>query len=1178
VDVPRYLRLIVTGKYAEALAVIRESIPFPAICGYVCPAPCELKCQLAGVTDAPEAIRVLKRFVADQASGERQDHRPAPSTGKRVAVVGSGPAGLTAAYYLTLQGHRPTVFEALSEPGGMMRTGIPAYRLPRAVLDAEIEGIKKAGIEIKTGIRIESLDGLLGQGYDAAFVAVGAHRGIRMGIAGEESPWVIDALSFLREIHLGKPPAVGKSVAVVGGGNSAVDAARTALRLGAEEVTIVYRRGRVQMRAYPEEITEAIREGVKIVFMATPSRISAQGGRLRMVCLRTKSSGKDPSAPPQPIQGSEFVVEVETVIVAVGQEPEIPKGFCISLEGKTIRIDPDGMATSRPGVFAGADCVTGPRSVIEAIAAGRKAAIAIDRYLGGRGIIEERRAPSEEVAPPVAKGYPPPTAIRNETPLLSVAERFSGFPLVELGLSPESACLEADRCLKCDLSIKAEASKCRSCFICQLVCSLRFEGAFDTSRAAIAIQPETNSDSDAEVRISFTEQCDGCGLCIRYCPFGALTRGTSGKCGEGKTGRKEEIARPAKEASAAPAHTVGGYAGKILRVDLTNERITEEIWDEATLRKWVGGVGFGAKVLYEEVPPGVQWDDPANRLIVAGGPFGGTMMGGSATISFSAKGCLTHGATSTQANGRMGAFMKSSGADAVIFEGIAKRWLYLYIHDGTAELRDAAHLLGKDTWETEDKIKAELGYSDRQMSVFCIGPAGENLVKYAGIFGDKDHCAGHNGIGAVMGVKKLKAICAPLGRTPIKVASPKKLLPMIETIWHEVQKDPGGKKIFNYGTAGSYETGEQRVAGGTLPVKNYLTNLYPEARLMTCQYVRERWNAVPKPCWACGSHHCHMVTITDGPYRGMKVEEPEYEMFAAWGPLVGNTDPAETLVMSNLLTLLGLEGNEAGFITSMVIELYEKGVLTKEDTGGLELTWGNNKAIRTLLERITRREGPFAAMLAEGIRHAAESLGEEAKKCAVYTMKGHAPRGHDHRAFWRELFDTATSDIGTYSSSYLGPADPDTHSLKDRFSPEQVSTHIAKTKGRRQFEDALGVCNFCVRSPMRFLLEAFNSITGWDFTVKEAQDVGLRVANLMRAFNLRHGMGADLEKPSPRWGSTPVDGPAKGISIAPHWEGMLDNYYCLMGWDRKTGRPCPETLRALGLDFVVADLWPDDKA
>ncbi len=489
VDVPRYLRLIVAGKYAEALAVIRESIPFPAVCGYVCPGPCEVKCQLAQVTDAPEAIRVLKRFVADHASGERQDHRGMPATGKKVAIVGSGPAGLTAAYYLAMQGHRPTVFEALPEPGGMMRVGIPAYRLPRAVLDAEIEEMKKAGIEIKTGTRIESPDSLLAQGYDAAFLAVGAHRGVRMGIDGEDSPGVIDALSFLRQVNLDKGPTVGNRVAVVGGGNSAVDASRTALRLGAKEVTVVYRRTREEMRAYPEETNEALREGVKIVFMATPSRISAEDGRLRMECLRTKPSGKDASVPPQPIKGSEFTVEAETVIVAVGQEPEIPQGFSVSLKGKTIQVAPDSMATSKAGVFAGADCVTGPRSVIEAIAAGRQAAIAIDRYLGGRGVIEERPAPTEEAMTPAGTTYPPPTAIRNEIPLLSVAERFSGFPLVELPLSPETAAQEASRCLKCDLPIVAEAEKCRSCFVCQLVCSLRFEGAFNTSKAAITILP-----------------------------------------------------------------------------------------------------------------------------------------------------------------------------------------------------------------------------------------------------------------------------------------------------------------------------------------------------------------------------------------------------------------------------------------------------------------------------------------------------------------------------------------------------------------------------------------------------------------------------------------------------------------------------------------------------------------
>jgi len=621
------------------------------------------------------------------------------------------------------------------------------------------------------------------------------------------------------------------------------------------------------------------------------------------------------------------------------------------------------------------------------------------------------------------------------------------------------------------------------------------------------------------------------------------------------------------------ANSVYGYAGKILRVDLTNERVREEVLEEAELKKWVGGVGFGAKYLYEEVLPGVQWNDPDNRLIVASGPLGGTRMGGSGTISISTKGCLTNGATSTQANGFMGAYMKFAGYDAVIFQGIAKRWVYLYMHDGTAELKDAQHLLGKNTWETEDSIKKELGYKEKGMSVFCIGPAGENLVKFAGIFGDKDHAAGHNGTGAVMGSKKLKAFCAARGSSSLPVKSPEQLSEKVKFIWNELQSNPVMKGLYNWGTGGNYELGDQRVAAGTIPTKNYSTNIYPEMRLMTSQHSREQWDAKRNPCWACRMHHCHMITFTDGPYKGQTVEEPEYEMYAAWGPLVGNTDPAETLILSNLLTLLGLEGNEAGFLASMVIELYEKGVLTQEKTEGLELKWGNTKAIRTLLERISHREGAFANILAEGTMRAAETLGPEAQDCGVYTLKGHSPRGHDHRAMWREMFDTATSDIGTYKSNYLGPPDPELPPLKDRFSPEQVSTYAAKVTGRRQFEDAIGVCTFCTRLPLHHIVEAFNAVTGWGFTPKEVQDVGFRATNLMRAFNLRHGITVDSEYPSKRWGSAPVDGPAKGISIGEHWEGMLDNYYQLMGWDRKTGRPLPETLKALGLENVVNDLW-----
>ncbi|MFH1639933.1 MAG: aldehyde ferredoxin oxidoreductase C-terminal domain-containing protein [Chloroflexota bacterium] len=620
-------------------------------------------------------------------------------------------------------------------------------------------------------------------------------------------------------------------------------------------------------------------------------------------------------------------------------------------------------------------------------------------------------------------------------------------------------------------------------------------------------------------------------------------------------------------------NTVYGYAGKILRVDLTNERISEEVLDEATLRKWVGGSGLGAKYLYDEVPAGVEWDSPGNRLIVASGPLGGTRVGGSGTISITTRGCLTNGAVCTQANGFMGAYMKFSGYDAIIFQGAAKRWVYLYMHDGKAELRDAGYLMGKNTWETEDAIKKELGYTEKQMSVFCIGLAGENLVKFAGVFGDKDHAAGHNGSGAVMGSKKLKAFCAIRGHATFPQKDPEGVATASKEIYETIMGTPGGLASFTWGTGGTIERAESRVKAGTLPVKNYTTTIYPEARFCSTQYGRERWKATPNPCWACRSHHCHMVTFTDGPYKGMTVEEPEYEMYAAWGPLVGNTDPAEILVMSNLTTLLGLEGNEAGYLVSMAIELYENGILTREDTGGLELKWGNAVAIKQLLNQIAHKEGKFANLMAEGTARAAKSLGPEAERRGVYAMKGHSPRGHDHRAMWREMFDTATSDIATYATGYSGPPDPDSPTLKNGFSPEEVSSFTALSKGRRQFEDMTGTCTFTTRVPLQLIMNAVNAATGWGMTPKEAKDVGYRATNVLRAFNLRHGLTVDLERPSPRWSVAPVDGPAKGITIDPHWDAMLDNYYKLMGWDKKTGKPLPETLKALGLENVAAEIY-----
>jgi len=453
VDIPRYVRLIAEGDYDQALAVIQEKIPFPSVCGYVCIHPCEFKCRRTQL-DEPISIRALKRFVADHASKGVAEPKVAPPSGKRVAIVGSGPAGLTAAYYLAkLGGHAVTVFEALSEAGGMMRVGIPRYRLPGDVLDAEINTIRQVGVEIRTYTRVDSVASLREQGYDAIFLALGAHAGTKMRVTGEDSPGVMDCISLLRDVSLGKKVKLGKRVAVIGGGNAAMDASRTALRLGADKVTIFYRRTRDEMPAASEEIKETLEEGVKIEFLAAPDKIQRDNGHLKMSCVRMKLGEIDSSGRrcPEPLAGSEFDEEFDTIIAAIGQRPEIPEHMepAVSDNG-TICIHPDTLATDIDGVFAGGDVVSGPASVIEAIAAGRQAAIAIDKYLGGKGLIEERLAPPETLPAPFEMEEQEERN-RPKIPVLAVDRRIKGFDTVELGFTKEAATEEAGRCLRCDL-------------------------------------------------------------------------------------------------------------------------------------------------------------------------------------------------------------------------------------------------------------------------------------------------------------------------------------------------------------------------------------------------------------------------------------------------------------------------------------------------------------------------------------------------------------------------------------------------------------------------------------------------------------------------------------------------------------------------------------------------------
>ncbi len=622
-----------------------------------------------------------------------------------------------------------------------------------------------------------------------------------------------------------------------------------------------------------------------------------------------------------------------------------------------------------------------------------------------------------------------------------------------------------------------------------------------------------------------------------------------------------------------------GYAGKLLRVDLTNEQITEEKLDEETARKYIGGTGIGAKYLYEEVPAGVEWSDEGNRLIIASGPLGGTTIGGSGTISVVTKGALTNGATSSQANGFFGAFLRFAGYDGIILQGRARRWVYLHIDQGKAELRDASHLMGKDTWETSDHIKGEFGKREREMSVASIGPAGENLVKFACIFVDKGHTASHNGTGAVMGSKKLKAIAVTRGRGRPTFKDREALSATGNQIHEYIVSTPRGRAGYEYGTLNMLR--EDIIAGGgSVPVKNYTTNIYdiePEKlEKFWGPYIRSHFEPKPSPCWGCRSHHCHMITITEGPYKGYVGEEPEYECFNAVGPLIGVTDVTVAIFLANEADRLGIDINEAGWTLGLAIECYEKGIITREDTDGIELTWGNYEAANQMMHRIATRQG-FGDILAEGAMRAAQRIGGEAPNFAIHTMKGNTPRGHDHRNRWPMLFDTCLSPLGTdVGRSTLPPADLGL-SLDPGIKPDQSTEYIVASniqgKGDRPFVDCLGVCWQATRDDFKLLTQGINAATGWDLSPQEAREVGRRIVNLLRVFNIRHGHTAEMDAPSPRYGSTPVDGPSQGKSIMVHWNEMRSKYYEGMGWDRETGKPLPDTLRHVGLEHTIPELW-----
>lgn len=451
VDIPGYMALVGEGRCADAVRLIRKDNPFPTACAYICEHPCEARCRRNMVDDAIN-IRGLKRYAVDHA-GVVPQPECAPATGKKVAIIGGGPSGLSCAYYLALMGHGVTVYEEREQLGGMLRYGIPSYRFPREKLDAEIESILSLGIEVHTGVTVgrdiwlEKLE----QEYDCIYIAIGAHQDKKTGIPGENSKNVISAVEMLRAIGDNEmPDFTGKQVVVIGGGNVAMDVTRSSIRLGADKVTCVYRRRQADMTALPDEITGALAEGAELMTLAAPVRIEAdEDGAAKALWVQPQIIGEvDKAGRPRPGKAAleEVRIPADVIVVAIGQGIEI-QGFDqagVPIQRGTFVAGLSGQVRDMDSVFAGGDCVTGPATAIRAIAAGKVAAANIDEHLGFRHEITV----DVEIPNPKLNNSPPHGRI--DTTEREACERKHDFEDIECGLTQEGACAEAGRCLRCD--------------------------------------------------------------------------------------------------------------------------------------------------------------------------------------------------------------------------------------------------------------------------------------------------------------------------------------------------------------------------------------------------------------------------------------------------------------------------------------------------------------------------------------------------------------------------------------------------------------------------------------------------------------------------------------------------------------------------------------------------------
>lgn len=605
-----------------------------------------------------------------------------------------------------------------------------------------------------------------------------------------------------------------------------------------------------------------------------------------------------------------------------------------------------------------------------------------------------------------------------------------------------------------------------------------------------------------------------------------------------------------------------GYAGKGLCVNMTSLEVEDRMLEGDVVKAYYGGVGLGIKLLYENTKAGTDPLSAGNCLIFATGPLTGTHApgcGGYATIT---KSPLTRFATSAQANGNFGAYMKFLEYDFIMLQGAAEHFHYLFVDEDGAKLIPAGDLVGKDLLDTEKILKMRHGEND--VSIVAIGPAGENLVKYSIVASDYGHVASSGGSGTVMGSKKLKAIVLRKGNKKVPMKDSKKARE-IASLWiKDFLKTPSGRVYQSLGTAGNFMN--VHWSRGGVPVRNCTTNIFPNPEdfdgvnlYKDVVRIKER-----KHCYRCPCNHSPIVEVVkEGPYKGLVAELPEYEALAAWGPNIGNTDPAAAVYLTNYVDRLGLDLKEATFVVSLVMECVDKGVLKNERLEGLSIRWGDIEGTKELLRRIAYREGEMGKVMSNGVLKTCQWVGGESVYMGVYLKKGFAPHVHDPRARWGTLFSQAISNVCSYQGlDMTQKSDSDLGLSPTGHNPELIAPSEAKTGPKRQIFDSLVICQFpsTWSGGFRYCVDYLNAVTGWNVSLDDVLHVGSRIIHLLQIYNLREGLNpSEMDGFSHRLGTAPMEGPGAGKTLAPFIDDIIAEYYRLMGWD-EGGRPLPETL------------------